>query len=90
MTVLEQAADTLRVLGHPQRLRMVELLSEHALTVGELADRLGMAPHACSQHLSIMRAHGILRKTRNGRSIYYAVDHPSALTVIDCIRNHFK
>lgn len=88
MAVLENAAAVLRVLAHPHRLKMVELLHARRLTVGELAERIGIAPHACSQHLNIMKAHGILKRARNGRSIYYEVDNPNALTMLDCIRKH--
>jgi len=86
--VLERTAAVLRVLGHPHRLRIVELLAGKKLTVGELAAAVGIAPNACSQHLNIMKAHGILSSDRDGKSIYYHVDNPNALSVLDCIRRH--
>jgi DNA-binding transcriptional ArsR family regulator len=84
--LLEEVAGCLRVLGHPLRLRIVELLEHHHLTVGELAERLDIAPNACSQHLNLMRAHGLLSHRREGKTVYYKVGHPSALSVIHCIR----
>ncbi len=86
--VLNRVGATLRVLGHPHRLRIVELLSEKKLTVGELALAIGIAPNACSQHLNTMKAHGILRSDRDGKSMYYHVKDPNALNVISCIRSH--
>jgi ArsR family transcriptional regulator len=86
MEVLEEVAGALRVLGHPHRLKIVELLELHDLTVGELAEQLDIAPNACSQHLNLMRAHGLLSSRRDGKTVYYRVDHPSALSVIHCIR----
>ncbi len=85
---LEEAARVLRVLAHPDRLRMIELLIAGRHSVGELAEAVGLAPPAVSQHLNHMRAHGILRVEREGRTAYYQVDNPNAINVIDCIRKH--
>lgn len=88
MEALEQAASVLRVLAHPHRLKLVELLDADRHTVGELAERLGLAPHAVSQHLNQMRAHGILDSQRDGRSVHYRVISPHARTLLGCIRKH--
>ena len=88
MEVLERMAGSLRVLAHPYRLKIVELLMEQDLTVGELAGALDMPSSACSQHLNLMRAHGLLTSRRNGKAVYYQVDNPSAANVIKCIRKH--
>lgn len=88
--VRERVANTLRVLGHPHRLQIVELLETHSLTVGDLAERLGIAPHACSQHLRIMQAHGILSARREGKSVYYQVEDHQARNVIRCIWERMK
>lgn len=85
---LERAAAALRVLAHPARLRLVELLLAGDHTVGELAEHAGLAPAACSQHLNQMAAHGLLEKERDGRAVRYRVIDESALRVIDCIRKH--
>ncbi len=85
---MEQVAAALRVLAHPHRLRIVERLLERRHTVGELAEALGIPPAACSQHLSLMRAHGILRSRRNGRVVLYEVAEPAAVTLIRCIHRH--
>lgn len=88
MEVLERMAAALRVLAHPHRLRMVELLMEKELTVGQLAAELALAPSACSGHLNLMRAHGLLIGRRDGKTVFYRVTNPSAEHVIDCIRKN--
>jgi ArsR family transcriptional regulator, zinc-responsive transcriptional repressor len=88
MADLEACARVLRVLAHPHRLKIVELLMGGQLSVGELAQEVDLAPSAVSQHLSHMRAFGILGVRREGRTAYYYVDNPSAANVIDCIRKH--
>jgi DNA-binding transcriptional ArsR family regulator len=88
MPVLERVSAALRVLAHPHRLKIVELLLVGEMPVGELADRLGLAPNAVSQHLNIMKAHGLLTSRRQGRSILYQADNPDARNVVNCIRKH--
>ena len=88
MQVLEMAASVLKVLAHPHRLKMVELLLSGRLSVGELAERMELAPNAVSQHLNQMKAHGILGVVRVGRTAYYHVTNINAQNVIKCIRDH--
>lgn len=88
MAVLDRVSAALRVLAHPHRLKAVELLCDHELSVGELAERMELPPAACSQHLNLMRAHGLLKASRRGREVIYQVCNSSARNVIDCIRTH--
>ena len=88
MAVLERMAAALRVLAHPHRLKMVELLMEQDLTVGELAEILEIPANACSQHLNLMRAHGLVIHRRRGKEVYYQVENISAANVIRCIRRN--
>lgn len=88
MATLEKAADVLRMLCHPHRLKIVELLLRDRLTVGELADRLELAPNAVSQHLTHMKAHGLLTANRDGREVYYQVSSPQPAMILDCIRKN--
>lgn len=86
--VLEKAATALKVLAHPHRLRMVELLLRQRHSVGELAEATGLPAAAVSQHLSKMRAHGLLDVEHQGRLAYYQVVHPSARNCIACLQEH--
>ncbi len=88
MDLLERMATALRVLAHAHRLKIVELLMRQDLTVGELAESLGIPASACSQHLNRMRAHGLLSSRRDGKVVYYKVANPSAFNVINCIRKN--
>lgn len=85
---LDMAAAALRVLAHPQRLRIVEAIERRPRSVGEIAEIVGLPQAACSQHLSNMRAHGLLRASREGREVHYAIADPRAVAVLDCIRKH--
>ena len=88
MEVLEATARILRVLAHPHRLKIIELIAKQELTVGDVAEMVGIPPNACSQHLNIMKAHGVVGSRRNGKTIHYRVENPHALNVLACIRKH--
>lgn len=88
METLEEVAPALRVLAHPVRLRIVEVLLRCEVPVGELAEIAGVAPNVASQHLNSMRAHGIVTASRRGKEVYYRVAAPEAPLLISCIRAH--
>ena len=87
--VLRRCGAALRTLAHPDRLRIVETLESGPRTVGELTESLGRAQATVSQHLMRLRAHGLLRATRQGRVVRYAIAQAGCLSILGCIRNHF-
>ena len=88
MDRLEQAAEALRVLAHPHRLRICELLMNDRVSVNEIAEHLRIPANAASQHLSIMKARGLLKAERDGKTIYYQVIDPRPGWLLGCIRAH--
>jgi DNA-binding transcriptional ArsR family regulator len=88
LALLDRAARTLRVLAHPVRLKMVELLLERPVAVGDLAERIDMAPAAVSQHLNLMRARGVVDASRQGRQVFYEVVSPQALALMNCLKKN--
>jgi DNA-binding transcriptional ArsR family regulator len=88
LSVLEQAATALRVLAHPHRLRICELLMGERVSVKELAAHLKIPHNAVSQHLGIMKAHGLLASERDGKTVYYRVNDPRPGWLLGCIRSH--
>jgi DNA-binding transcriptional ArsR family regulator len=89
LAVLRQCARSLRVLAHPVRLRIVDLLESRRLAVLELADELDLPQAVVSQHLARMKAAGLLDVEREGRSSYYRIANPACPTLLACIREHF-
>ena len=85
-TRLERAAEVLKVVAHPVRLRIVELLEGAELTVGEIQERLGATQSNTSQHLSQMRIRGVLAARREGTQVHYSIANPDVVKVIHCIR----
>ena len=69
-------AQLFRVLGHPVRIRMLELLSDGERTVGDLQAELNLDSSGTSQHLAALRHLGVLDSRRAGTSVYYRIKDP--------------
>ena len=89
LDALHEAAECLRTLAHPQRLRMVQMLLQGEYTVGELADACAIQSHQASEHLRLMRDRGLLDFDRRGRRIYYRIVEPGLAKIMACIENRF-
>lgn len=64
-----------RALGDPNRVRLLDLLAERcrACSVSELADCLDVDLSVVSRHLALLRAAGVLRATKSGRTVLYEI-----------------
>jgi DNA-binding transcriptional ArsR family regulator len=69
-------AQLFRVLGHPVRIRILELLSDGERTVGDLQAELELDSSGTSQHLGALRQLGLLAARREGTSVYYRIKDP--------------
>jgi ArsR family transcriptional regulator, virulence genes transcriptional regulator len=69
----DRAADLLKALSNAQRLRVLCLLADAELSVGELNTRLELSQSALSQHLAVLREHGLVCTRRESQTIYYAL-----------------
>jgi ArsR family transcriptional regulator len=66
-------AEFFRTLGHPLRIRVLELLQDGPKPVGELLVELGVEASSLSQQLAVLRRAGIVVSTRKGTSVVYAL-----------------
>lgn len=69
--------DLFRTLGDPTRLRLLAALGEAELSVGELAEILGLAQSGVSRHLAQLKVSGLVEDRREGTSAFFRV--PDAL-----------
>ena len=72
--VHEAKANLFRVLGHPARVRILELLRDGERSVGALQAELGLDSGGTSQHLASLRRIGLVTTRRDGTSVYYRVE----------------
>jgi len=86
---LGQAAECLRTLAHPHRLRIVQMLLDGRYTVGELADACEIPSHMASEHLRLMQRCGFLDVAKEGRRAYYTIAEPHLANIMACIEARF-
>jgi DNA-binding transcriptional ArsR family regulator len=73
---VKKAALILRALNHKLRQQILKLLEESGkMTVTEIYVRLRLEQSVASQHLAILRRAGIVKTERDGKFIYYTVNH---------------
>ena len=84
---LELASSMFKMLGHPLRLQLVELLDVYGeRTVNELADLCAQPQSAVSLYLNRLKALKLLGSRREGNQTYYFLSHPQLPVMLDCIR----
>jgi len=76
-------AEFFRTLGHPARVRVLELLRDGEMTVGDLQAELGIDSSGASQHLAAMRRQGILGSRKEGTSVFYGVRDPRVFQMLE-------
>lgn len=82
----ERMAEVLKAMAHPVRLCMVHnLLQNGGCSVGHMQECLGVSQSLTSQHLSKLKAVGILKAERQGKEIKYCVDNEIAAAVIKAL-----
>lgn len=79
-----ELAEVFRLLGEPNRLRMVLACLEAPRAVGDLVEALGLSQTLVSHHLRLLRTAHVLRGDRQGRQVHYAIDDEH---VRDTVRN---
>lgn len=89
LNALEQAAECLKTLAHPHRLRMVQMLLRGRYTVGELAEACAIPSHMASEHLRLMQRCGFLTNEKDGRKAYYQIIEPHLANIMACIEARF-
>jgi len=63
-----------KAFGEPSRFRILRLLTDKALTVNEIVDKVGLSQSTVSRHLGVLREAGILTDRRVGQQVYYSLN----------------
>jgi ArsR family transcriptional regulator, virulence genes transcriptional regulator len=84
--IFELQAEMLGALSNPKRLMILKVLGKGEKTVGELAVQVGIELQNVSQHLRIMKAHGIVVSRRDGQAVYYKVGTPIFAECCELVR----
>ena len=83
-----EAARLLKALSNEKRLLVLcHLISAGELTVGALAEAVGLGQSALSQHLARLRGDGLLTFRREAQTLYYRIANPKAGRVLELMRD---
>ena len=89
LEALGQAAECLRTLAHPHRLRMIQMLLQGEFTVSQLAEACHLPSAMASEHLRLMQRCGLLASEKDGRKVFYRVAEPHLKNILQCIEDRF-
>ncbi len=79
----ELHADLCRILTHPTRLHIIDLLREDEKSVKQLAEEMETSQGTVSRHLSSMRVKGVVIARREGTSVFYRLGSTRILVAYD-------
>src|SRR3989344_6119934 len=79
-------AEMCKVFSNPTRLEILNILKNKELSVTDMIKKTALSQANISQHLSIMRAKGIVISNRKGKNIYYKLTSPKIIKAFDIIR----
>lgn len=69
-------AEFFKTLGHPARIRVLELLSEREHAVAEMLPEVGIEPAHLSQQLAVLRRANLVKTRKEGSNVYYSLASP--------------
>lgn len=84
--LLEMQARLCQVLSNVTRLEILYTLHDGELTAGDLARSVQTTTANLSQHLSLMRQHGLVEARKEGLNVYYRLAAPEILTACGAVR----
>ncbi|ONG56359.1 transcriptional regulator [Pseudoroseomonas deserti] len=86
-----EAANLLRMLANERRLLLLcHLIGEGEVTVGRLAELVGLSQPALSQHLARLREDGLVATRRAGTTIHYRVADPRVARLLGVLHDIYQ
>ena len=79
-------AEFFKTLGHPARIRVLELLSEREHAVAEMLPKVGSAPAHLSQQLAVLRRAGLVSTRKAGSTVFYSLTSPHLAELLTVAR----
>jgi DNA-binding transcriptional ArsR family regulator len=86
---IREASAAMQAMAHPLRLKILCLVGNQELSVLEIVDAVGTSQSNISQHLAVLRDHGILDARKEANKVYYRIVDPRVLQMISLTRQIF-
>lgn len=84
--IYQMKAEFFKTLGHPARIRVLEVLRDGERTVSDLVPAVGIEASHLSQQLAILRRANLVQARKEGTSVLYAVTNPMIFDLLDVAR----
>lgn len=84
-----KAAEAIKAIAHPLRLKILCVLADGELSVQEIVDYVGTSQSNISQHLAILRDKEILGYRKDANKVYYRIADPRTLKLVVMMRDVF-
>jgi DNA-binding transcriptional ArsR family regulator len=81
--IYEVKAEFFKTLGHPARIRILEVLRDGERPVHELIPEVGIEPSHLSQQLAVLRRANLVRSRKEGSSVLYSVAEPRVFQLLE-------
>lgn len=88
--ILYELAELFKVFGDSTRIRILYVLFENELCVGDIAELLNMSQSSVSHQLRILKDAKLVKFRREGKSIYYALDDDHVYHIIEMGMEHVE
>ncbi len=79
-------ADFFKTLGHPARIRVLELLSDREYAVAEMLPHVSIEPAHLSQQLAVLRRANLVTSRKEGSTVYYSLTSPHVAELLAVAR----
>src|SRR5215831_13757580 len=86
--IFEQFAEVARVLGHANRLELLEHVAQGERPVERLAQLTGLSIANASQHLQVLRRAGLVRGRRDGKQVLYRLGDGPVIELLAALRRY--
>lgn len=86
----EFKAGIFKVLAHPTRIHIIEILGSGEFSVSAILEQLKVEPANLSQHLSILRQNHLVVTRKNGNQVLYSLSDPLLGEVLKAMRKYFQ
>jgi len=86
---IREASDAMQAMGHPLRLKILCLVGNQELSVLEIVDAVGTSQSNISQHLAVLREHGLLEARKEANKVFYRINDPRVLEMISLTKRIF-
>ena len=86
---IREASQAMQAMAHPLRLKILCLVGNQELSVLEIVDAVGTTQSNISQHLAVLRDHGLLQSRKEANKVFYRIEDPRILKMIALTREIF-